>query len=112
MATSSPSFMPPLFKLDKLLQLQVDPLDEVIERRRDAAAAAAAAATSSYSPSSSPPRLSVRKQSTIVSSAVMKVGDASILALVVESNSIILRHWLSDGSQHKVYGQVFSFFNF
>ena len=87
----------PLFGLEKLFELRVDPWDEVIERRRDAVTAAAAAGTATASAFSSS-----RKTSTIVTSAFKKVGDASILAVVVESNSILLRHWHSDGTDHRV----------
>jgi len=92
----------PLFDIEKLFELRIDPWDEVVERRRDAVAAATAAAnggSSSLSVSLS------RRTSTIVTSAFKKVGDASILAVVVESNSILLRHWLSDGTDHKVVSE-------
>ena len=90
----------PLFGLEKLFELRVDPWDEVVERRRDAVAAATAAASGASSASLGV--AAMRRASTIVTSAFKKVGDASILAVVVESNSILLRTWLSDGKDHKV----------
>ena len=100
----------PLFKLETVLELRIDPWDEVLERRRDAIAAAAAAtagttsaSTSSSSSSSSAAAITpFRRSATIVASAFKKVGDSSILAIVVETNSVLLRQWLSDGSGHKV----------
>ena len=90
----------PLFKLETLLELRIDPWDEVLERRREAVDAAATAASSSSSTEITP----LKRPSTIVASAFKKVGDSSILAIVVETNSVLLRHWLSDGSGHKVGG--------
>ena len=100
----------PLFGLEKLFELRVDPWDEVVERRRDAVAAATAA--SSGASSASLGVAAMRRASTIVTSAFKKVGDASILAVVVESNSILLRTWLSDGKDHKVECVIGGFFLF
>ena len=91
----------PLFKLETLLELRIDPWDEVLERRREAVDATATAASSSSSSTEITP---LKRPSTIVASAFKKVGDSSILAIVVETNSVLLRHWLSDGSGHKVGG--------